>query len=608
MTTHSSPLAGLLCNVYETSTILEEHKQTAATAVESLFYNRAQPAPSRIGDVLSFVHRVALNNFHHLQIAFTAVNGLLTIYSAKDFVLALSHPLAKASCETYFGPTLPAAALALIIILANRWILSKTMDSGKSKVQLLSGAVQLTGILQSLALAAITENKIALLFRASMNAYSLYKNNKFSWLTFSGTHVDHNPFYDPLRPNINRIDVNYSALLFSKELKGDKCSICTDENPPADQVFCTEGHTFHQECLNQNFNHDQARLFQADQYLRTQINHMTNGRQTGTSYSYKVSIQEDKLPSCPNCRERPPQNHFNVTVHDEKGTFKASVNINETNPKCHQRTFEKVYAIYNAFKAVLALLQQIPEFTGGITMLRRLMIITDTTLAVLANYYLSKNLKRSGYRWYLGVAPALLSAIPLLFGLEHLFGPKEDLSKFNLTGVKAQWDRPFVEGVHLYIEAYRLLTTFGLTYFSKAHGTFNITSLVSQGIAIVGAMNVHWLRVDQVNMGWLQAEFSTYTPISTLSKTTEVIRNAIAYITNLQQRIANDGTAEIISHYTNGVLTHKTMAITYTLEKIRDFREYLINPYIWTWDGLTGDALYGSFGFKERFSLAVHLL
>lgn len=614
---YSSSVAGSLCDLYETYTIfLDQHKQTAASVAESLFYNLARPVSDRLEDLLRSIHRIAFNKFHFLQTAFTAVNALLAVYSAREIVLALSHPLVQASCKTFFGAGLPAITFALVLISANGWILSKTMGSHKSKTQILSGAVQLTGVIQSLALAALTENKISLLIRATMNGYNFYKNSKLNWLTIQESRkINHTsstflprPSLSGPRSIIEQIDVSYSALLLSKSSQNDKCAICMDKGEaPVDQVFCTNSHTFHRACLEDYLNTCKDRFYHANRYIRNTTEYYRNGFHAGTAHSYNVDIDEAQLPKCPNCRGNPPHNHFDFRIHDDQGTFKATVNIQKTNPKNPQSIFEKIYAIYNGFQGILGTLQQIPEFTGGVTMLRRLMIVTDVAMGTLANYYLFKNLDVKEKNWYLRMAPITLAAIPLFLGLERLFQPKENLSQFNLNKVTARWERPLFEQVHRTLDVSRFLTTLGLTYFSKSHKIFNITSLVSQAIGLVGAMNVRWLRVDQSNLGKIGAEFNTYAILpSTLSKTTEAIKNAINYIANLQKDIVNKGELSIVNHYHDGFLTHQTLKITYTMEKIQNFGEYLFKPFIWTWDSLSviGKARYD---FRQM-DLSVNLL
>lgn len=592
---YSSCAASLLSQFYENGiSFLDRHAHATICALDAFFYNRARPTSETVEDLSRLVHRVAFNNFHSLQIALATVRTCLTIHSSRQIILGLSDQLIQKSCATVFGAYLPATAFALVLLSISGGILSQAMKregSYKSKIQILSGALQLTDLVQSLALAVLTKNKISFLISAAMNAYSLYKNNQLNWITYRQSRPSNASF-------IQKIDLSYHALLFSKSPSDDKCSICLDQEG-VDQAFCSNGHLFHLECLKQLVASNKESFSEAEATIRIRLSHKTR------KHSYSFQMDEKDLPACPVCRERPMHNQLEVTVHDrDQGKSAADVSINRANSKSLQSTFEKAYALYNAFQGGLGLLQQIPEFTGNVTVLRSSLLLFDIVIGGIANYYLFRGLEKKKKNTFLAVIPAALATMPLFFGLKSFFAPKIDPSSLLTSkNITAYWDCPLFQDIHCIVDIYRLLTSFGLIYVSKVNKAFQLTSLLGQAGGLMGAMNVHWLCVDQKGLGPMDVQLNTYAVLSsTLAKTTEGVKSAIAYIANLQKRIVNEGRKTIVNHYYEGIFTHQTLKINYTMERI-DIREYLFKPFIWTWDGLQGSGRY----LSNRISLSATL-
>ena len=569
--------------------LLRRNKQTAVSFGEALLYHHAWPASKKAGDVLSLIHHLALENFHFLQMVFTGAQAIFSVHSAKQIVHLVKHPIMQRSCSTLFGAYLPATVFVLTLVLVSGWIFSQKMqseESYKSKAQVVTAGLQLAGVVQSLALAILTGCKVACLLRVAMYVYSFYQNNRLDWLSFQGErNVVGNPLFQGVK-------VSYHSLLFAKTPLSDGCSICAEESPPLRHVFCPNNHGFHKECLKDMLRYHNG-FYEARRYRRIDTRHYNYGVYTGTTYSYKVTIKEDKFPQCPMCRAFPVQSTLKMSIHDRaNGPIRAQVLIERANPKSYQKAFEKVHAFYNSFQGILGLLQQIPEFTGGITVLRRFMAISDVAMGIIANYYLFQRLHEERKNEFLGFLPAMLCAPFFLYLLGRCFGCKETLSPLTLNNVTARWGCPLSEHVHRLVNAYRFFTTLGLCFLSKVHKGYAIASLLGQGVGLIGTMRVRWLCVEQTGLGSMKVKLNTYAIISSkLSSTVEGVKSAIAYLTAFQRRIVNEGTAELVARH-NGRVLFEALRISYTMKKVQDFREYLSTPFIWTMDGLVGRGTY----------------
>jgi hypothetical protein len=298
------------------------------------------------------------------------------------------------------------------------------------------------------------------------------------------------------------------------------------------------------------------------------------------------------------CCEGPPHNELTATVEDLRyGTLGSEVHIAGGSEDNTQRTFEKVYAIYNAFKGLLGLLQCIPEFTGRTMVIRRYMIFTDIFASTISTLLFLVEVIEAPKLSMRRVAGAMAAtAAPILLALTYFWFSRAPLAPLAEGGVHAVWAVPSYEVGHRLLDLFSLCTSTGLAFVSKAPRSFSVLSIAAQVVALLSNISVRWLRIDQsISGGMINIDFSTYAILSApIARSNEGIRRAIAYVAYVQRDIVKK--SGIYDFFTRP--THfRNVCFLYKTEIVSDVRSYLTLPFIWTWEGLTGFATYNRRSF-----------
>ncbi|NGX48291.1 MAG: hypothetical protein K1000chlam3_01682 [Chlamydiae bacterium] len=603
----SSLVVNTLFSFYKAgSNLLYRAGQSSLQGVEAAYYSRVRATPERAGDLTRFINRLATNHFSNWQAGLLCLNGFVTLNSARNFIDLTQNSMVKFASQTFMGSYLPAIPFACAMIYSTHLLVSKIMNpKGKSKTQVHSTTFQIVNIINSLALAFFTKDRIPLLLGACFSVYSLYKNHSVSWLKMKGSKDLSHPrdiqtLALHLLSPLTKIKVLYSAMLLKKVNKADDCSICLEARP--DNVFCTNGHAFHRECLKGHIQGRAEFFYDKHQYTRVETKHYENFIYKNTTWSYNIDIPESSLPACPNCNERPPQHNLDITVWDrEKGSLGAEINVIREHPQPVQRTFEKIHAIYNIFQAGLAALQRVPEFAPAITTLRHYLIVSDILSAVMTNYYLTKNIGPDKKHWLITTIPLAMIAIPAFFYLDTTFSYVGNLSKLAPRGSFAQFETPYYVGIHQLLNTYRLFATVGLSYFSTAHKAFNFASIITQSFGLLGSITIPWLRVEQSGFP-VSFENLSYPKVhsyavisSSTAKNDHFLKRAIASLASLQRNFFTKGTASLqtTTQYSPLYSVSRSIKLFYKLKKIFNLTEFITKPFYWSSEGSILHNLHG---------------
>ena len=399
----SSPIADSLYGLYNIGVnYIAQHYPSYFYLLESSFYNRVKAATESSGDLIYLVNSLASTHFTLSQASFCMINLLLTIRPIHQIaMLSKDYSFVQAASQTQMGMFLPTAILGLALLGTSATLfshLTASQTSEKSITQILSGTLQITNIVNSLALAALDDKPVRFLINGALNAYSLFKNHQINWVN-----VKQSCIFE--RERFKQMDFSYSAMLIEKNPEQDQCAFCHKEGP--DGTFCDNGHSVHSQCLESHIQSKAETFFDQGIYRR-------QGRQ------FVLDVPNENLPSCPTCKQHSNRYHLSVALHDREKEKKrwAQINVTPDHTSSYQKGFEKANAIYTTFQAGLALLQQIPEFAPGITTLRHYLMVTDILSGMMTTYYLRKNSRQDP--WFPLLTPAL-ATIPAFLGIHSLF-------------------------------------------------------------------------------------------------------------------------------------------------------------------------------------------
>lgn len=605
--TSSPPIVGSILSLYKAgSNFLYRAGQMNVQALEAAFYHQVGSASRRTNDFTRSISEFATNHFLGFQQAFMCVDGLMLLNSARQFTHLIDHPIMGFASQTFMGNFLPAISLALAMGFSSYFIVSKTMNiKGKSTARKLSTSLQIVNTINSIALSVLTK-QTSLFFGALFNAYSLYKNNKIEWLVMRGEKnldraTDLHSVVLKLQSPIRKIETLYSVLLLKKgSTKNDNCTICLDVEP--DSEFCSNGHLFHRGCLKDYIIGNNKSF-----YEKLKFKKIENIKKDERYYTYEVDIPEANLPICPQCRELPPQHKLDISVYDikTKQQHRAEVNIvREEPPQSNQRRFEKVNAFYNVFQAGLATLQQIPEFAPAITTLRHYLIVTDVLSAAATQFYLTKNIGPEKKHWLYTTLPLAAISLPSFTYLKEIFSYSKDLTYLVPYGISARFETPTFVSIHQLINTYRLVSTVGLSYFSKAHKAFNITSILSQVLGLGASMRLPWLRVDQAGLrepinDFYSPSFQSYSIVSSSTANDDpLLRKAISSIFHLQNKFLSSLSKRV--HLRTNSDYNRSIDLFYRLKKVYNLSEYVTKPFHWWSEGWVTHRTFGGFRLNVK--------
>jgi len=154
----------------------------------------------------------------------------------------------------------------------------------------------------------------------AFEVYSLIGISQRNWFEFTKE-------IDITHPELSRLaskaSVTYTFLfqnLYSHQAEG--CTICREDQPANELYFCSN-HTFHTSCIVEMI---QSKINSFIEGLSVQrrneveTQHYRNGGYTHSTYSanYLITMPRANVPSCPNCREQPAHNEFNVKFNDNR--------------------------------------------------------------------------------------------------------------------------------------------------------------------------------------------------------------------------------------------------------------------------------------------------
>lgn len=168
------------------------------------------------------------------------------------------------------------------------------------------------------ALAVFSSSRLYFAANAALTGYTLYQVAQRKWLSVSCTKK-----WKPGLQNtyVEKVQYVYRCFLMPFSAQNVqpplKCTICQDKNP--DAYFHGED-VFHQQCLIKNIIHKMEGI-DIQQFVRTE--QQTN--QGAKIIKYYGELPISKMPCCPNCREKPFYNEFNVTVFEWQTCASAKI-------------------------------------------------------------------------------------------------------------------------------------------------------------------------------------------------------------------------------------------------------------------------------------------
>ena len=247
--------------------------------------------------------------------------------------------------------------------------------------QKIAKVLHTTKLVLNVALACFVKNRFWFVVSLSMSGYSLWKNIQLKWITFTRAFPQ-----EAINLDVPVTKLTPTYHMFALPTDKGECRFCFHYNMEK-MAFCAN-HAFCKSCLGTIAHQKSAEFGNADRVLKTSTRHYQNGVYIRTSHHYSITIDQDKLPNCPECRDVPLQNTLSVEVSDRAdGKFDASVSIKRP-PVDRQYLFENLYALYNTAQAGLAFLQSYPVLAATIYKIQKVMLVTDFVGYAVTAYYL----------------------------------------------------------------------------------------------------------------------------------------------------------------------------------------------------------------------------
>lgn len=375
-----------------------------SSTFEGGFYASLRVGAMQASRIVKWVQESAISRIHEIQMIFNAANALIVVYYAKKIVDKTQNhfqfSVVDLTSAWTFG-ILPVVlttgiAFAIGMLITNRLSKDTTANevydpaftiSEKMIIQQeIAKALHVTKLVLNIGLACMAKNRFWFLVGLAGSGYSLFKNSSIQWLRFSrGFEIQNQNL-----PGIRRATITYKMLALKpgSSMVNETCAICLEK--PVDMAFCIN-HVFHKNCMKQLVATKSANFMNGLQIIK-QI--MPNNQNRTKKCNYFVTVPEQNLPNCPQCRDFPLQNDCDILIHDSTfGNCDARVTIQRQKDNQYQSLFEKFYAAYNIVQVSLAYLQQYPELAAGIYSIQQVMIVTDIFGLLGTAYYLQKQVQ-----------------------------------------------------------------------------------------------------------------------------------------------------------------------------------------------------------------------
>ncbi len=392
--------------IHLSSQVTWESALAVSSTLESAFYASVKAGALQAGRVVKWIRTTATEHIHEIQALFNTLNAGALFFYAHKLVKEIQGKYAFSAIaiiSSWTAGILPpllmgGAAFAVGDILLKKFSKNSPPAKIQSGVEIaermsfqqqVAKWIHVTKLVLNVGLACFAKNRFWFVVTLAGTGYSFLKNLDIKWLKFTRTFSHHSN--NRLVP-ITQVKATYNMLALTPDTASQEkeCSICLE--PQTDTAFCMD-HVFHKNCMTQAVVHKSDAVMNGAYFLKRTTRHYTNGVYTGTSHNYSVTIPQENLPSCPNCRDYPLQNDCEFKITDAvDGEFNASVTIKGRPSK--QPLFETLYAGYSMAQAGLAYLQKYPEFTATIFKVQQVMILTDIVALGLTIYYLSGELKK----------------------------------------------------------------------------------------------------------------------------------------------------------------------------------------------------------------------
>lgn len=506
---------------------------SCCVGLEGAFYTTLNSHSFNSFKLIQSIRKISATHIHELQLAFNLLNIGSVFLCSKKIIEEIQKRYSFTPLEDPFASNFLPFAISSSVFAVGHLILKRyqkypvrkeaevEISENPSFQQKFAQRLHITQLVLNIALACLVQNRFWLVLNVIGSSYNYLKNSQLKWLNFSKTFNVALParnwqnflpgaFNAQLR--ISKVKITYNMLsLSSKSVPTEEnCSICLDSNP--DTRFCTS-HWYHQACLIDLVKTKSNVFANKTSYQRTSTRHYTNGVYTHTSHAYNVDIPQDNLPSCPNCRDFPPQNDCEILVSDEDyGDFQANVHIVRPSSS-NQAIFEKIYTAYNTAQAGLTYLQQYPELTAAIFKIQKFLLVTDLLGLACTTYFLYDkiqakfDLTTNKAKALLAISTIALAALSYLAVLQiNLYLKPAILLKDVLGNLKVSplipqdidisWESPLIHKFMQVVYINRIMASFALSFFSS-HRKLNLASAAAQSLSLLGIANLRWIQVVQ---------------------------------------------------------------------------------------------------------------
>ena len=345
-----------------------ERASIGCSTLEGVFYHSIKGGNLKEHPVVKQISEISISHIHEIQALFNLANlGIVCLYAQKllreiqgKFSFSVLDTLVKYKGGIILMPLIAGTAFYIEKYLQTpSSIQNKKNSIGFTEIETtqkkIATIVHIMKLVLNLALFNFAKNRFLLGLGLLESGYCLLKNRELKWINFSKTFPLQ---FDNLPTTQAKVTYNMLVLPLNELASKQECAICIDKN--IDMAFCAN-HVYHQNCMEQTIQGGSEKFLKEGAIVKTTTNHSEKGRYTHSTYSYSVTIPEDNLPSCPECRGIPAQNWFDIEITDRiDGLFQATVIVKRPCISL-QPLFEKLYGVYNVVQAGLSYLQKYPE-------------------------------------------------------------------------------------------------------------------------------------------------------------------------------------------------------------------------------------------------------
>ena len=405
----------------------------------------------------------------------------------------------------YFFPTTKKVAPRSGVV----WEKTSNLNQKISKV------LHLTKLILNITSIYFAKNRFWIGMDLAASGYSLWKNTRLEWMYFRKN------FQEFLFGHMNKVEVVYKMLLLSPKGSSvkEKCSICLDDTNELDMTFCTY-HAFHQNCIIPHVIEkiNDSGVFLKNSFLHLQVtDHYRDHVYTHTSHAYSAKIPQDNLPSCPICRDFPPQNGCDIKISDTE----ASVTLAGKPSAYSQELFEKLYTTYNVVQTGLSYLQKYPELAVLIFKIQKILLVINFLGYALTLYFLAIKLIEIGAsakdkeNFDKAIKNLLITTIGILATaslsylivfkinpylqsssvLEKLF-KQLPISSEILEGLEMKWESPLIHRLMQCVHINQIVASIALAFFSKQK-MLQCVNIVAQIFTLFRISQLKWIKCIQ---------------------------------------------------------------------------------------------------------------